>query len=143
MSEFVHVGSEIEAYCGSCKDMRWHVIVALVGDRPVKVECISCKKQHGFRLAAAGTASASRTPQARKPATKKASEPGFDLSALHARSREARGYAPSETYAAGDVVRHPSFGLGIVATLAGPQRIDVRFQSGPKVLVHDRKLAPR
>jgi hypothetical protein len=135
MSEPIHVGSEIEAFCGSCKEQRWHVIVALVGDRPVKVECLSCKKQHGFRTSASTPSprsSGSRAPRSTPPTT-------FDLSALQARASEARTYSPSETFLAGDVVRHPSFGLGLVASLAGPQRIDVRFPSGPKVLVHDRK----
>ena len=143
MSEPLHVGSEIEAYCSPCKDQRWHIIVALVGDRPVKVECRSCRKQHGYKLGPPGTptpgASKARAPRA---AAKRADEaPTYDLAALSSRASEAKPYAPSTTFAAGDVVRHPTFGLGLVATLAGPQRIDVRFPSGPRTLVHDRKPA--
>lgn len=139
MSE-VHVGSEIEAYCGSCKDLRWHIVVAFVGDRPVKVECVSCKKQHGYRTAAAG-AKPARAAGTRKPSAKKAAatEAVFDFAMLDRRAGEARAYSPGETYAPGEVLRHPSFGLGLIAALAGPQRIDVRFRTGPKVLVHDRK----
>lgn len=140
MSDSLHVGAEIEAYCSPCHEMRWHVITALVDDRPVKVECRSCRKQHAYRLGPpgsgasvprAGTGAKSRAA-AGKPAT-----PQVDIASLDARA--ARPYAPGTTFANGDVVRHPSFGLGLVTALPGAQKITVHFSSGPRTLVHDRK----
>jgi len=129
----LHVGGEVEAYCGGCKDVRWHVIVALVGDRPVKVECQSCHKQHGYRTSAAGASARGPRSSAAKPGK---SEAAFDVSALQARAHEARAYAPAQTFKVGDVVRHPTFGLGLVQATPAPQKIDVRFASGGKLLVH-------
>lgn len=129
----LHVGGEVEAYCGSCKDVRWHVVVALVGDRPVKVECQSCHKQHGYRSSAATPSTRSPRSAANKPAT-----PVFDVSALQSRAHEARAYAPAQTFKVGDVLRHPTFGLGLVQATPAPQKIDVRFASGAKLLVHAR-----
>lgn len=129
----------MEAYCGSCKDSRWHIVVAMVGEVPAKVECVSCHKQHGYRTGPAGTGKAARTSVKKRAAAPQA--PTFDLSALQSRAHLARAYAPAQTYAVGDVVRHPTFGLGIVTGTAAAQKMDVRFESGPRLLVHDRKPA--
>ena len=142
MNNGVHVGGEVESYCGSCKDMRWHIVVAMVGDVPMKVECVSCHKQHGYRTGPPGSTSKAAKP--RGPSVKKraAAEPAtFDLSMLHSRAHLARAYAPAQTFSKGDVVRHPTFGLGIVADTPSAQKMDVRFESGPRLLVHDRKPA--
>lgn len=132
----VHVGGELEAYCGGCKDTRWHVIVALVGEVPVKVECVSCHKQHGYRTGPAVASARSSAPRKAKAPAK--AEPAFDMSALHARAHEARAYAPAQTFKVGDVLRHPTFGLGLVQGTPGPHKMDVRFPSGPRLLVHDK-----
>ena len=140
MSNGLHVGGEVESYCGSCKDMRWHIVVAMVGDVPAKVECVSCHKQHGYRT---GPASSGKVAKPRSPAAKKRSKadepPTFDLSMLEGRAHLARAYTPATTFNKGDVVRHPTFGLGIVADTPSAQKMDVRFDSGPRLLVHDRK----
>jgi hypothetical protein len=47
--EKLKAGGETSAYCTSCKDMRHHVVVAMKGDVPAKVECLSCHKQHKFK----------------------------------------------------------------------------------------------
>jgi hypothetical protein len=131
----LQVGAEVEAYCSPCADMRWHVIVALVGDRPVKVECRSCRKQHSYRTGPPG--SGATTSRSTKPKSKTAPrEPEVDLSRIDARI--AKPYAPSTTFVTGDVVRHTNFGLGLVTALSGPQRVTVHFPSGPRTLVHDR-----
>jgi hypothetical protein len=35
-------------------------------------------------------------------------------------------------------VRHPSFGCGLVTALPAAQRMEVAFQDGKRLLVHDR-----
>ena len=136
MENAVHVGGEVEAYCGSCKDSRWHIVVAMVGELPAKVECVSCHKQHGYRTGPAGTGKVVRPGAKKRPAVPQA--PAFDLSMLKSRAHLARAYAPTQTYALGDVVRHPTFGLGLVTGTPSAQKMDVRFESGPRLLVHDR-----
>lgn len=49
-----------------------------------------------------------------------------------------RPYAASQTFAVGETVEHPKFGLGKVVSAAG-QRIEVEFADGKKPLVHARK----
>jgi hypothetical protein len=129
----VKVGGEIEAYCTSCKAIHWHIIIAMVESRPAKVECLSCHKQHTLRTA---------RPRARGGAAKAARTPTVLVDnieeKLRGREKSAVGYDPKRACALDEVIRHPSFGLGIVVGLPAPQRMEVAFSSGRKFLVHDR-----
>jgi len=62
------------------------------------------------------------------------------LARLSWREREvaARTYAPSQTFAMGDILEHPKFGRGKVVKVLG-QRIDVEFSDDVRALVHMRK----
>lgn len=138
----VKVGADTQAWCTSCKSMQEHVIVAMVGKLPAKVECAHCHKQHLFRAGPPGAKV--KTPpggvRPRKPAAeavRAAAPPKIDLVALTA-GREARYYDPQKEFAMGDVVRHPNFGIGLVVLLPGPQKMEVAFEAGQKLLAHGR-----
>ena len=49
----------------------------------------------------------------------------------------ARAYKASETYAADDLVQHPTFGLGLVSEVRG-DKVEVTFEATAKTLVHAR-----
>jgi hypothetical protein len=49
----------------------------------------------------------------------------------------AKHYSPKDKYTPGDVVQHPTFGVG-VARVVQETKIEVLFEDGPKVLVHGR-----
>jgi hypothetical protein len=127
----VKVGGEIESYCTSCKAIRWHIIIAMVEARPAKVECMSCHKQHTLRTAG---------PRARRAAPKPAATlatPVLDLDQkLRGREASATGYDPQRACALDEVIRHPTFGIGVVVGLPAPQRMEVAFRVGRKFLVH-------
>jgi hypothetical protein len=55
--------------------------------------------------------------------------------AWRAPERVARPYGATQTFAVGELIEHPKFGLGTVKTVA-IQRIDVEFTDGPHTLVH-------
>jgi hypothetical protein len=138
----VKVGGEIEAYCTTCKQMKWHVVVAVVDEKPVKVECHGCHKQHVFRAGPPGEAKprAPRKPRADEPA---APPPIGDLEErLAAGERDARTYSPKDSYAIDQFVRHPTFGVGLVVALPAAQKVEVAFRAGRKLLVHARSDAP-
>jgi hypothetical protein len=134
------VGGDTMAWCTTCRAVGEHVIVAMVGIRPAKVECASCHKQHLYRAAAPGTltAASTKTGARRKsvPPPDPAPEP-VDLEALVA-GRPRKPYDTKSRYAIGEVVDHPSFGVGLVTLLPGPQRVEIAFQVGAKLLTHDR-----
>ena len=142
MAEELKVGGELDAWCTSCKLMKWHTIVALVDGKPAKVECQGCHKQHQFRAQppAAGEKpeKAPRAKRAAKTATPPVPAVDFDT-LLGGREAEAKAYSPNDTYALNDVVRHPSFGVGVATATPGPQKIELTFRDGSKkVLLHDR-----
>lgn len=49
-----------------------------------------------------------------------------------------RPYSIAETFAEGEVIRHPVFGDGLVARVMG-QKIEVQFHERPRVLIHGRQ----
>lgn len=52
--------------------------------------------------------------------------------------RQSRRYAVSETFAVGDAVEHPKFGIGVVTRVAG-NKIDVDFDGELRTLIHGRR----
>jgi len=71
------------------------------------------------------------TTRARKPVAPVATvEP--DL------SRPVRPYRVSDTYDVGDRIDHGSFGTGVVERIAGPKKVQVFFEEGPKTLMQGR-----
>jgi hypothetical protein len=139
MSDDVKVGvaGELDAWCTTCKQMKNHVVVAMKGEKPAKVECAGCHKQHVYRPNPPGTP---------KPKVKKvrstiaaAAPPVDDLqNKLIAGEGLAGPYSPSVTYAVDQFLKHPTFGVGLVVALPGPQKIEVAFSDQRKVLVHQR-----
>src|SRR3982751_6009713 len=105
MAEEYKVGGELDAWCTSCRLMKWHTIVALVAGKPAKVECQGCNKQHQYRAQPPGSATKVKKPRASKSSSPAAPVIDFET-ALAGRSADARTYSPNETFALNDVVRH-------------------------------------
>lgn len=121
-----------------------HVVVAMVGPNPAKVECTSCHKQHQYRAGPPGTKKekeprAPRTSAARRREGAHASPAPAPIN-LEARiaNRTPVLYDVAHRFVVDDVVEHPSFGIGVVTGLPGAQKIEVLFPSGAKLLLHDR-----
>jgi hypothetical protein len=142
VDEQPRVGGWTQAWCTTCKAVCEHIVVAMEGGKPAKVECESCHRQHLFRAGAPGTkAPKAAGGRARKAAADAAPPPPeIDLVALTA-GRPSRGYDPKTRFAVGEVVTHPSFGIGLVTQLPGPQKVEIAFQVGAKLLAHDRGVA--
>ena len=128
-------GGNVDSWCGKCKMMLAHTIEAMVGDKPARVHCNTCKAQHTYKanppkVAAAGGAARSTSA---KPRTTKYQSllKGKDMAV-------ARAYSIKERYEAGDVLQHPTFGTGVATAVKDITKVEVLFESGPKVLVHGR-----
>jgi hypothetical protein len=135
------VGGEVESYCTSCRATRWHIVVAIVDSRPVKVECLSCHKQHAYRPnknAGESKPTATVGPRVRASKAPQVAQAGDLEVRIRDRERDARAYSPGSRYAVDDIVRHPQFGCGLVIALPATQRMEVAFLVGRKLLVHDR-----
>lgn len=147
--EPVKVGGETSAYCTSCRTMRHHIIVAMVDTVPARVECLSCHKQHNYKAQPPGTRTAKKkeggapTKRAPRKSADKGEPAEHPLDALLAvrSSSEAREYRPAERYVVGDLLNHPSFGLGAVSAAPAPGKIEVIFRDANRLLLHDRPPA--
>ncbi|HEY3358882.1 MAG TPA: hypothetical protein VGQ83_36875 [Polyangia bacterium] len=137
--DVLKVGGEIEAFCPTCKTTKWQIVVALVDGKPAKLECIGCHRQHGMRSTRAGRKEASPRPRA---AAAPPPAPTVDLDTrLAGREHTARAYSPRTGYDVDEVIRHPTFGVGLVVALPAPQKMEVQFRTSRKVLVHDQEAA--
>lgn len=131
------VGADVEALCSKCGDV-WHVVVAKVGEKIVKVQCKQCHGYHRYKSphgapAEAKLPSATRPPK--EPRAPKDPVERFEKPAVAADlSKPSRPYRASEKFVVGERVDHPTFGQGIVE-ISEPGKITVFFASGRRVLV--------
>lgn len=141
------VGGDVDAYCTKCRMLLGHTVLAMVGDKIARVRCNTCMGEHAFRPNPPGTKApkaearpraaggGSAAPRARATREKAEVRPFEEIFADRDTS-EARPYVPKERFEDGDMISHPTFGLGLVRT-ARQDKIDVVFKVGEKVLVHN------
>lgn len=169
-------GDIITTSCTRCNDVTGHVIVAMVGNEVVKVQCKACGSEHKYRApkqpkskpqapavkkvragasretaaprasAASGerTVSASRSEAARKAADTRAAARAAREAAQTAEvwlkaitesdDRDGTPYSMKNTYEVGEVVSHPTFGVGKVQQLIKPDKVEILFRQGLKML---------
>ena len=135
------VGQELSAYCGKCKDERTHIVAAMDGEIVRRVTCSMCGSTHNYKVkpaaaadgeaSGAGTATTKRKTSSRR--VKEATTFTIDP------KRPVKSYDMNNIFSAGDVINHPKFGLGAVETALPPNKIEVRFQEGKKMLLHNMK----
>src|SRR5207249_2876704 len=136
------LGGTIDSWCGKCNLILAHTIEAMVGDKPARVHCNTCKAQHSYkprepvktpRQVREREAGGSRGPQ---PAKARASR--YEVLLKRKDMGLAKRYSPTSNYALGDVLEHPSFGVGVATAVKDGTKIEVLFEHGSKVLVHGR-----
>jgi hypothetical protein len=136
------VGGNVDSWCGRCNMMLAHTIEAIVGDKPARVHCNTCQAQHNYKPFRPGEAPRQvREREERGPRGPQAghARPSHYKELLKGRELAmARRYSPKETFKPGDLVEHPSFGLGVATALKDTTKIEVLFEEGAKVLVHGR-----
>ncbi|HEX8291303.1 MAG TPA: hypothetical protein VF570_06095 [Pyrinomonadaceae bacterium] len=119
-------GDDTDTYCGRCKAERTHQVIALNADgTPATVICRTCGGQHRYREKKETTAAGGAPRKVRTAAAP----------AREAPTGPTRPYTPNGVYAAGEWVEHPKFGQGRV-TQARAGKIEVKFESGSRLLVH-------
>jgi len=128
------IGQEISAYCGKCKLERTHTIAAMESEGVVKkVSCTMCGSYHNYKPLKAEGETKPRATGTRK------SKAAASIESLLDSSRPAKPYSMSGNFSAGDLINHPSFGLGAVELTRPPNKMDVIFREGKKTLVHNMR----
>lgn len=133
------VGQELNAYCGKCKDERTHIVAAMDGEIVRKVTCSMCGSTHNYKVKPAPVpegAATTAAPAKRKGGTRRTKEANaFSIDP----KKTPKSYDMNNIFSTGDVINHPKFGLGAVETALPPNKIEVRFQEGKKMLLHNMR----
>ncbi len=130
-------GDIVEARCTRCRTLTNHTIIALVETRIARVQCNTCGGTHNYHPAAA-PARPARQPAART-APKASARVSADLLAWQRACSEVEvastvPYAMDRAYQDGDLVAHPTFGVGLVTAVIPPNKVEILFQAGRKLL---------
>ncbi|KIH77906.1 hypothetical protein SAMN05660860_02451 [Geoalkalibacter ferrihydriticus] len=132
------VGGHIDSQCTRCRMLTNHTVVAMVADRPVKVQCNTCGGLHGYRAPKAAPKARAAVPRrvTDKPAaaSRSADHEQWNRAVADKDQGEARAYGMDDVFRADELIRHPMFGLGVVTATIKPNKMEVLFEQGRKTL---------
>ena len=132
------VAQETVCFCTRCKIDLAHTVVAMQGDRILKVQCKTCKGFHNYKAAKgvteASPAKAKRAP--REKAVKHTVEEEWTKLMRENSAKPLKAYSPKTKYITSDRISHPSFGDGVVGKLIHPNKMEIVFQNDVKILIH-------
>ena len=136
-------GSEVDSHCLKCKDLTNHTIIAMADEKIAKVQCNVCGGKHKYRPAKPAKAAKAKTRVSKTAASRAASaalkeqKAAADFEALFKDrdTAEAKPYAMTATFKKNDMIDHPTFGLGLVTAIIPADKIEVRFETGSKLLI--------
>ncbi|MBT1070292.1 hypothetical protein [Pelotalea chapellei] len=141
-------GDIIDARCTRCKEVLNHRIVAMVEEKVVRVECNTCGGAHGYypppapkaakapKKASTGSSSKSSGTSTRTSRKDPGEADRDEWAALrpNMESERAVAYTMDGKFRMNSLVNHSSFGLGVVKQLIPPNKMQVLFQDGMKLL---------
>lgn len=138
-SEALAVGDTIESRCTKCRVVTKHIIVSMIDGKAAKVRCNTCEGVHNYHRLLPGGASETKKPvKKKKPAgpRKTAGATQQDWEKLVAKMAGQRRvpYDMSGSFRIDDLIEHPNFGLGVVRHTVKPNKMEVLFQGGTKLL---------
>ncbi len=135
--EGFEVGSEIEAYCTTCKTDALHAVVTLFEGDVRSVQCTICHSTHAYRPPRGEPDDDVPVPISvrRRHALP---EPSWAEAMSQVDPSAATPYALSEVYEEGQVIAHPVFGLGYVSLLVSGTKMEAVFEEGKRMLVYNR-----
>jgi hypothetical protein len=139
------IGQDIESLCSKCGES-WHVVIAMVEQKIVKVECKQCHAVHRHRdpKGKAAKAKAPRAPGTKARSTgKKTSRGAARLRVEADLAKPVRPYSVTDSFESGDRVQHSKFGEGVVQQSTGPGKIEVLFGEDVKILAQAKPVSRR
>lgn len=131
------VGGDVLAHCGKCKRELAHVIMAMVGGKPARVICKTCKSEHNYRLGGASTPAKSGLARAAKPKSTFVKHTEYwEQKMATKKQAPMKPYQVHTLFQLGDVIQHSKFGLGIVEEVKTNGKIVVLFRDEERTLIH-------
>lgn len=109
----------------------------MIGSKPAKVICKTCKSQHNHR-GLPGQKTTTRTPtgRAKTQRTTVRASTYWEQKLAENASRPHLDYNIKEEFKKDDILNHVTFGLGLVEEVRGDGKILVIFRVGEKILIH-------
>lgn len=141
----IQAGSSVESMCKRCKTVTDHHVVVMDGDKIVKVECKVCGGRHAFQSPTPTPEPKVKAATPRTPRTPSLSSQRKQSAAVEAlweknvAGSAAQPYAMTAFFKVGDVIDHPTFGLGHVQKMIAANTMEVLFQDG----IRNLRCAPR
>lgn len=146
------VGELIDAYCLRCKLTLSHVVLFEMGGVIQKVKCRTCGAEHkyrgpkpemkpgaarlrGVKVGRRVSASPSAKSEQRKPTLQEWTRKCEKIKD----EGDIRAYDFQKSFQAGDVIRHPTFGIGFVERLLSETRMDVLFEDALRRMAMNTK----
>ena len=127
-------GDHIASKCTKCKNITNHTIVAMVGNKVARVECNTCGGVHNYRDATLKKAAPRSKTSRAKPAKINKTEAQWEDLLNNSDPAAATPYNMQMLANPEDLIQHPSFGLGCVINIIRPNKMEVHFRSGIKLL---------
>jgi hypothetical protein len=139
-------GDIIEARCTKCREVLNHRIVAMVEGKVVRVECNTCNGVHNYHAppsekvakAARTTVSKARTTSTASRVSRKDPVEGEreEWASLHPTFDydKALPYDMNGRFQVKRLINHSTFGIGIVKAVIVPNKMQVLFKDGIKLL---------
>lgn len=114
-----------------------HVIVSMLDGKPSKVQCKTCRGVHRYKILGGVTVPS-------KPGVRRTSAPKTVIRASELWEQKMSGkakedvlaYKTTQSFKKGDVVQHPTFGLGVVEEVRSSNKVAIFFRDGEKLLAH-------
>ena len=134
------VGQEVDSQCLKCKGVTRHTIIAKAETEIAKVQCKECGAKHKYRPPKTLKSKAVEKKTVPKKAPKKTknqikAEAFFAELMNGADPSSAKPYSMSQLFRKGELIDHPTFGLGVITSTTLPNKIEVAFETGSKLLI--------
>jgi hypothetical protein len=140
MKKKLSAGDIIDARCTRCRTVTNHTIVAMVEDRPVRVQCNTCDGIHNYHSPAAErpvrvvAEKAAPAPRKTRASAQSAAQEEWEAASRGADPSSVPRYEMGRGYKVNELIQHPVFGLGLVKTTIKPNKMEVLFEGGVKLL---------
>jgi hypothetical protein len=140
----LEVGQDIEAYCKKCKTNKTHTIAAIEKRSARKVVCQACNDEHIYvKPKNPADAATKKKKAASKSSTRRSSkktiEDEWNELVTSLESSKALDYNMSSDYSENCLIKHPTFGLGVVTKRVNSYRAEILFENEIKLMAINRK----
>jgi hypothetical protein len=141
------IGAEIKATCRNCGENP-HTVAKLRTPSNATVTCNKCGAEQRYSAAEGASVgptisvnTSGKTRSAPKRTKASAVWSPDQASVQPVMSRPIRTYSLAESYRLGDRVEHRTFGVGVVDVILGPQKMQVFFPMGHRIMAQGQPAA--